>query len=96
MKSRLNVLLAERRMTKRQVERALGVSKGTVYLWSTDRGIEGITLRNLSRLAEALGCRMADIFEEKRDQARRGDSWRADTTHDATIPREEDPYGKPQ
>lgn len=64
MKSRLNVLLAERRMTKRQVERALGVSKGTVYLWSTDRGIEGITLRNLSRLAEALGCRMADIFEE--------------------------------
>lgn len=51
-------------MTKRQVERALGVSKGTVYLWSTDRGIEGITLRNLSRLAGALGCRMADIFEE--------------------------------
>ena len=64
MKSRLNVLLAERRMTKRQLEQALGVSKGTVYLWSTDRGIERTTLRSLSRVADALGCRISDLFEE--------------------------------
>ena len=64
MKSRLNVLLAERRITKKQLEHALGASKGTVYNWSTDKGIEGITLRNLSRLAGVLGCRMIDIFEE--------------------------------
>lgn len=64
MKSRLNVLLAERRMTKRQLEQALGVSKGTIYLWSTDRGIERTTLRSLSRVADALGCRISDLFEE--------------------------------
>ena len=64
MKSRLNVILAERHMTKRQLERNLGVSKGTIYLWSTDKGIERITLRNLSRLAEALGCHVTDLFEE--------------------------------
>lgn len=64
MKSRLNVVLAERRVTKRQVCEALGLSKATVYLWSTDEGIRGVTLGKLERLASLLGCRVADLYEE--------------------------------
>lgn len=64
MKSRLNVVLAERRMTKRQVCEAMGLSKATVYLWSTDEGIRSVTLGKLARLASFLGCKVSDLYEE--------------------------------
>jgi DNA-binding Xre family transcriptional regulator len=64
MKSRLNVVLAERRMTKRQLQEATGHSKATIYLWSTDKGIEGVTLGKLKRVADVLGCHVGDLYEE--------------------------------
>lgn len=63
MKSRINVLLAERRMTKRALARELGVHEMTVSRWSRDDGIESMSLRELARLAEAVGCDPKDLFE---------------------------------
>ena len=64
MKSRLNVVLADRRVTKRKLQEATGFSKATIYLWSTDKGIESVTLGKLKKVADALGCSIGDLYEE--------------------------------
>lgn len=64
MKSKLNVVLAERRVTKRELARRLGVRPETVWRWSTDDGIGNVPLERLARIAEALGCGVADLYEE--------------------------------
>lgn len=51
-------------MTKREVARSLGVAVATVWRWSTDDGIERITLKNLVALAGAIGCSITDLYEE--------------------------------
>lgn len=64
MRSRVNVLLAERRMTKRELERRLGISHSALWGWTTDEGIARLPLAKLRLLAEAIGCRVEDLYEE--------------------------------
>ncbi|MBQ9003504.1 MAG: helix-turn-helix transcriptional regulator [Eggerthellaceae bacterium] len=64
MKSRLNVVMAEKGLRKVDVAKAIGVHMQSMWRWSTDEGIEGISLRTLSKLAEAIGCDAKDLFEE--------------------------------
>lgn len=64
MRSRVNVLLAERRMTKRELERRLGISHSTAWHWTTDEGIERLPIWKLRRLAEAIGCEVDDLFDQ--------------------------------
>ena len=63
MKSRINVLLAEKRVTKRELARQLGVHEMTVSRWSKDDGIGSMSLRELERVAETIGCEAKDLFE---------------------------------
>jgi DNA-binding Xre family transcriptional regulator len=62
MKSRLNVVLAERRMTKKELAFLMGVSDTTVWRWSTDAGIGSMRLESLERLARAVGCDPKELF----------------------------------
>lgn len=64
LRSRVNVVLAERRMTKRQLEKKLGISHSTLWRWTTDEGIRTLSLAKLELLANALGCDAKDLFEE--------------------------------
>lgn len=64
MRSRVNVLLAERRMTKREVERHLGIAHSSLWRWTTDEGIAQLPLAKLKRLAEAIGCDVEDLYED--------------------------------
>ena len=64
MRSRVKVVLAERRRKAFEVASALGVARDTVYLWCTDKGIGGLRLRDAERLARELGCRVSDLYEE--------------------------------
>ena len=64
IRSRLNVVLAARRITKRELCERAGLSRSTVYYWSTDRGIAGASLCRLLDAAVALGCGVSDLFEE--------------------------------
>ena len=62
MKSRINVLLAERRITKRSVAEKLGLREETIWRWSTDWGVGGMRLASAERLANVLGCKVKDLF----------------------------------
>ena len=64
MKSRLNVLLAERRMTKRQLQDAVGMCRTKVWILSTDSGIERARMSDLMAIADVIGCSVKDLFEE--------------------------------
>ena len=64
MKSRINVLLAERRITKRSVAEKLGMREETIWRWSTDWGIGGMRLSAAEKLAGVLRCKVKDLFEE--------------------------------
>ena len=63
MRSRLNVVLAERRVTKTALARELRVHRPSVHVWSTDKGMAGLTVGTLCRVARALGCDPRDLFE---------------------------------
>jgi DNA-binding Xre family transcriptional regulator len=63
MRSKVNVLLAERRMTKRELERRLGISHSTAWHWTTDEGIGTLPITKLQRLADAIGCEVSDLYE---------------------------------
>lgn len=65
MKSLLNVRLAERRMTKRELERLTGIKRTSLWHYSQDGdGIGRARLGALARIAEAIGCDVKDLFEE--------------------------------
>lgn len=63
MRSRLNVVLAEKRVTKTALARELRVHRQVVYVWSTDKGMVGLTVGKLCRVAQALGCDPRELFE---------------------------------
>lgn len=64
MRSLLNVRLDEAHMTKKQLGEKTGYGRTALWRWSTDKGIESITLRAAARVAEALGCKPQDLFED--------------------------------
>ena len=63
MRSRLNVVLAEKRVTKTALARELCVHRQSVHVWSTDKGMAGLTVGKLCRVARALGCDPREVFE---------------------------------
>ncbi len=63
MKSRLEVVLADRRMKKGELAKSMGVSRQAVSHWVSDRGMSTMTLDKLCRLAEVLGCDPRGLFE---------------------------------
>lgn len=66
MKSLLNVRLAERRMSKTELSRLVGF--GRKKLWQVSRdgpdGIDRLRLCDLAAVAEALSCKVGDLYEE--------------------------------
>ena len=64
MKSRLKVVLAEKRITQRELARELKVSKDTVWRWTTDKGITRVPFGRAVSIAKALGCQLTDLYEE--------------------------------
>lgn len=64
MKSKVNVLLAERRMTKSELERKLDLAHSSIWRWTSDEGIAKLTIEKLHRLAAAIGCEVDDLYEE--------------------------------
>ena len=65
MKSRIKEVLARQGVTMRWLASALGVHEVTVSRWCTDEGIGGLRLRDAERVAAALGCRVAGLFDEE-------------------------------
>lgn len=65
MRSLLKVRLAERRMTQRELARRCGVDENTVWVWTTDKGADGLTLRRLAQIATVLDCKISGLFEEE-------------------------------
>ena len=63
MRSRLKVVLAERRLRQKEVARRLGVDKSSVWRWTTDEGIAQVSLGTLASLARAVGCEVEDLYE---------------------------------
>lgn len=64
MKSLLKQRLVERRIKQREFAQMIGVSEVTVSLWTTDSGIQGVSLRRLSKIAKLLDCAIQDLYEE--------------------------------
>ena len=63
MKSRLEDMLAERRVKKRELADDVGVRPQAVGKWCTDKGMAGLTVGKLCRVADALACDPRDLFE---------------------------------
>ena len=63
MKSRLEDMLAERRVKKRELAEDVGVRPQAVGKWCTDKGMEGLTVGKLCRVADALACDPGELFE---------------------------------
>ena len=63
MKSRLSVVLAERRMKQSELAPLVGVRRQAVCIWCTDKGMAGLTVEKLCRLAQVLGCDPRELFE---------------------------------
>ena len=64
MESRLNVILAKKKMTKKQLGDLTGYGRTTLWKISTDKGIENTNMQKLKRIAEALNCQIKDLFVE--------------------------------
>lgn len=69
MRSRLNVLLAERRMSKKRLGEVSGVSRTTLWSMSGD-GIGNVTLGKAASVASALGVKVDELFEDEPDGGR--------------------------
>ena len=63
MKSRVSVLLAEKRIAKKELERRLGIAHSSVWRWTSDEGIAKLPLSKLKQLADAIGCEVDDLYE---------------------------------
>ena len=46
------------------VAEKLGLREETIWRWSTDWGVGGMRLASAERLANVLGCKVKDLFEE--------------------------------
>lgn len=64
MRSRLREMLAGAGMSERELARRLGVHFVTVCRWARGDGICSMSLRTAASVARALGCRVADLFDE--------------------------------
>lgn len=62
MRSMLKQRLYEADMTQRQLAEAMGVSKDTVWRWTTEGGIGSMTIRRAVGIANVLGCEVSDLF----------------------------------
>ena len=62
MRSMLKQRLFDADMTQRQLAEAMGVSKDTVWRWTTEGGIGSMTIRRAAELADVLGCEVSDLF----------------------------------
>lgn len=63
MKPMLKVRLAERGMTARELAERVGTTPSTVSRWSHG-ALAKLTLEKLEAVARAIGCRVADLFED--------------------------------
>lgn len=62
MKSNIERMAGERGLTLYALAKRSGVTPECLYKWRK-RGIEGATLGALAKVAEALGCKVDDLFE---------------------------------
>lgn len=63
MRSLVQQRLERAGMTQRELSDRLGVHKVTVCRWCSDEGIRSMTIRQLERVADAVGCGVKDLFE---------------------------------
>ncbi len=50
-------------MTQRELAERLGVHKVTVCRWCSDSGVLSMTIRQLVRVADVIGCGVKDLFD---------------------------------
>ena len=63
MRPRLKEAIREAGTTGKRLAEMLGVDENTVSRWCGE-GFGGLTMRRADQVAAALGCRVADLFEE--------------------------------
>lgn len=63
---RLNILLAERRLTVADLHKATGLSRTLLYLMQRD-DLQRIDLQSLATLCDYLDCDVADLFSFKKN-----------------------------
>lgn len=63
MRPRLKEAIREAGTTGKRLAETLGVDENTVSRWCGE-GFGGLTMRRADQVAAALGCRVADLFEE--------------------------------
>ena len=64
MRSRVREMAERAGMSERELARRLGVHHVTVCRWARRDGIGSMSLRTAESVARALGCRVADLFDE--------------------------------
>jgi DNA-binding Xre family transcriptional regulator len=63
MQSKLSILMADQKMTIRDLVKKTGISSATIQK-ARDNRIEQCRVGSLKKIAEALGVRVQDLFEE--------------------------------
>lgn len=63
MRSLVQERLNEAGMTQRELAERLGVHKVTVCRWCSDSGVPSMTIRQLARVADVIGCGVKDLFD---------------------------------
>lgn len=63
MKSRINVWIAKKEMTKKEVAEKLGVSNNVLSRWINNHSKP--SLENAFKLADILECKVDDLYEKK-------------------------------
>ena len=56
-----------RSMTQKELADRVGTTQKRICYWERERNIP--TLQNAAKIAQALGCRMEDLIQEKRNEA---------------------------
>lgn len=62
IKSRLRIVLAERRMTFKQLHQLTGIREHTIGDYANDM-VDRVNLRHLEKICDVLKCTMADLFD---------------------------------
>lgn len=62
MKSNIERMACDRKLTLYALAKRAGVTPECLYKWRK-RGIEGATLGALAKVAEALGCKVDDLYD---------------------------------
>jgi len=63
MKSNINVWIEKRGYKKKWIAEQLGVSQNVLSRWINNHSMPSV--KNLSRLAEILNCKMDDLYTKK-------------------------------